>query len=109
MAEDEQLLSDDELDAQYRSLIDSFIDQANQQAQSSSIENISMALLHAASRYNAYVVSSHAETLAEYEKELDRARAFFLSKYDEMLNENLDDYKKVYQQGMKYIHLMKSF
>jgi phosphate uptake regulator len=106
MAE-EELLTDEELDAQYRSLIDSFIDQANQQSQSSSIENVSMALLHAASRFNAYVVSSHAENLADYEKELDRARAFFMSKYDEMLSENLEDYKKVYQQDMKYIHLMK--
>ena len=105
MAED--LMTDEELDAKYRELIDRFIDLANQQSQHNSIENVGMALLHAASRFNAYVVSSHAATLEEYESELDRARAFFISNYQDMLAENLEDYKTSYQSEMKYMHLLK--
>ena len=104
----EDLMTDEELDAQYRALVDSFIDLANKQAEHSNIENVSMAMLHASSRFNAFVVSSHAPTLADFEKEQDQARAFFLSKYEEMLTDNLDDYKKVYQDEMKYTHLMRN-
>ena len=100
-------MTDEELDAQYRELTDAFIDQANQLVKQSNIENVSLALLHAAARFNAYVVSSHAATLTEYEHELDKARTFFMSSYDEMLNENLQDYKKVYMDDYKYMNFMK--
>ena len=100
-------MTDEELDVQYRDLTDAFIDQANQLVKQSNIENVSLALLHAASRFNAYVVSNHAATLTEYENELDRARAYFMSSYDDMLNENLQDYKKVYEGDFKYSHFMK--
>ena len=39
------------------------IDRANELAESNSPENVGMALLFAASRYNAHVVSQHAQTL----------------------------------------------
>ncbi len=103
----ENLMTNEELDSEYRDMVDVFIDQANELAKQSNIENISMALLHAASRFNAFVVSSHASTLSEYENELDKARAFFMSNYNEMLNENLQDYKKKYDEDFKYLHLME--
>jgi len=60
----EQVFSDEEFDIQYRSMIDTFIDQANQHAENNNPENVGMALLFAASRFNAFVVSQHAESLA---------------------------------------------
>jgi len=99
-------MSEEELDLQYRKMIDSFIDQANDLVPKSNPENVSMALLHAASRFNAFVVSTHAETLDDYENDIDKAKVFFMSKYDEMLSENLEDYKEVYKDELKYAHLM---
>ena len=61
-----------------------------------------MALLFAASRFNAFVVSQHAENLEDYEKELEKAQHFFTNQYQEMLTENLEDYKKVYQKYYKF-------
>lgn len=100
----DDIISDEELDRQYRAMIDSFIDQANQHAQLNSAENVGMALLFAASRFNAFVVSQHAESLQQYEKDLDKARAFFNQQYYDMLDENLEDYKSVYH---KYHQFMK--
>jgi len=94
----EQPLSDDEVDVIYRQMIDSFIDRANELADQNSPENVGMALLFAASRFNAFVVSQHAENREDYEKDLEKARQFFLSQYQEMLGENLEDYKKVYDK-----------
>ena len=98
----EKSLSDDEVDVIYRQMIDSFIDRANQLAEENSPENVGMALLFAASRFNAFVVSQHAENLEDYEKDEEKAQQFFISQYKEMLIENLDDYKKAYQKYHKF-------
>ena len=58
----DETLSDEELDEIYRRMVDSFIDRANELAETNSAENVGMALLYAASRFNAHVVSQHSET-----------------------------------------------
>ena len=98
-------LSDDEVDVVYRQMIDSFIDRANELADQNSPENVGMALLFAASRFNAFVVSQHAEKLEDYEKEMEKAQHFFTNQYQEMLTENLEDYKKVYEKYYKFTKL----
>lgn len=102
MADDS--LEDEELEQVFRSMADSFIDRANEYAEINSPENVGLALLYAAARYNAHVVSQHAPTLEDFEKDLPRAREFFAGQYQQMLEENLEDYKSVYT---KYSHLMK--
>lgn len=93
----EHEMTDEELDEHFRQLVDAFIDQANELVRHSNPQNVGQALLHAASRYNAFVVSSHAPTLAEYNRDLFRARDFFVTQYEEMLDANLADYKKIYE------------
>lgn len=100
----DETLTDEELDEIYRRMIDLFIDQANEFAETNGKENVGLALLYAASRFNAHVVSQHANTLEDYEKDLPRARAFFQGQYSEMLDENLEDTKQVFT---KYAHLIK--
>jgi phosphate uptake regulator len=100
MAQDS--ISEEEVDALYRNMIDAFIDQANELAEQNSPENVGMALLFAASRFNAFVVSQHAENIGDYEKDLKKAQEFFSSQYREMLNENLEDYKSVYAKYHKF-------
>ncbi len=97
-----EAINDDELDTQYRQIIDNFIDQANTLAENNSPENVGMALLFAASRFNAYVVSQHAENIENYEKDLEKARSFFSAQYLEMLDENLDDYKRIYDKYFQF-------
>jgi hypothetical protein len=96
-------ISDEELDEIFRRMADLFIDRANEFAETNSPENVGMALLYAASRFNAHVVSQHANTLEDFERDLPRAREFFQQQYRQMLEENLEDYKKVYT---RYSHLI---
>ena len=100
----DETLSDEELDQIYRKMIDLFIDRANELAEGNGPENVGLALLYAAARYNSHVVSQHASTLEDYEKDLPRAREFFTAQYQRMLDENLEDYKSVYT---KYANFMK--
>ena len=97
-------ISDEELDEVYRGMVDQFIDRANELAENNSPENVGMALLYAASRFNAHVVSQHADTLEDYERDLTRAQEFFVKQYQQMLDENLEDYRQVYT---RYAHLLK--
>lgn len=101
MADDS--ISDEELDEIYRRMIDLFIDRANEFAETNSQENVGLALLYAAARYNAHVVSQHANTLEDYEKDLPRARSFFRGQYQEMLDENLEDYKTTFTRYANFI------
>ena len=103
MAQDS--INEEEVDALYREMIDSFIDRANELAEGNSPENVGMALLFAASRFNAFVVSQHAENIDDYEKDLVKAQDFFSSQYREMLDENLEDYKSVYAKYYKFTKL----
>ncbi len=100
----DKTLSDEELDEIYRRMVDMFIDRANEFAESESQENVGMALLYAAARFNAFVVSQHANTLEDYERDTPKARDFFRAQYQQMLDENLEDYKQVYT---RYAHLIK--
>jgi hypothetical protein len=95
-------ISDDEIDTLYREMIDCFIDRANELADQNSPENVGLALLFAASRFNAFVVSQHAENIDDYEKDLVKAQEFFRTQYREMLDQNLEDYKKVYTKYHKF-------
>ena len=99
----DETISDDELDEIYRRMVDSVIDRANEMAETNSPENVGMALLYAASRYNAHVVSSHAETLEDYERDIHKAREFFQAQYEQMLDENLEDYKLNYTKYSNFI------
>jgi hypothetical protein len=101
MADDS--LNDEELDEIYRRMIDLFIDRANELAETSSKENVGLALLYAAARFNAHVVSQHANTLDDYEKDMPRARQFFQGQYQEMLEENLEDHKQIYTKYANFI------
>jgi len=100
----DESLKDDELEAIFRGMADTFIDRANEFAEANSQENVGLALLYAAARYNAHVVAQHAPTLEDYEKDLPRAREFFAGQYQQMLEENLEDYKSIYA---KYSSFMK--
>ncbi len=99
----DESITDDELDEIYRRMVDMFIDRANELAETNSPENVGMALLYAASRFNAHVVSHHAQSLEDYERDIPKAREFFHTEYQQMFDENLEDYKLTYTKYSDFI------
>ena len=99
----DESITDDELDEIYRRMVDMFIDRANELAETNSPENVGMALLYAASRFNAHVVSHHAQSLEDYERDIHKAREFFHAQYQQMFDENLEDYKLTYTKYSNFI------
>ncbi len=100
-------LTDEELDRKFRALVDEFIDAANARCETEHKENVGLAMLYAAARFNAFVVASHADDLAGYEGSRDQALEYFGGEYRRMLEENLDDYRSVFGNTGPYAHLVR--
>ncbi len=90
-------MTDEQTEREFRETADTFIKLANEHIESQSKENVGMALLYAASRFNAFVVAAHNDNLKDFEGDHDRAIGFFMVEYLRMLQENLDDYKRAYK------------
>lgn len=101
----EELLSEEAIDRQFREIADKFIDLANNHVDQANRENISLALLYTAARYNAFVVASHAKNVKAYDADRQKAKDYFAGQYSSMLDENLDDYRETYE-NLQYAHLM---
>lgn len=91
-------MTDEATEREFRRVADAFIDLANQHMTEVQKENVGMALLFAAARFNAFVVASHSATLDKYESDRAKAIEFFSSNYLDMLKENLDDYRRAYEE-----------
>ena len=98
-------ISDEEVNLQFREIADAFIDLANDQSNRFNRENVSLALIYAAARFNAFIVAGHADDGAAYDRDRDSAFDYFTGEYQRMLEENLDQYREVFGQ-QKYQHLM---
>lgn len=91
-------MTDEATEREFRRVADAFIDLANEQIESAPKENVGMALLFAASRFNAFVVASHCKTLDRYESDRKKAIEFFSKEYLRMLEENLEDYRRAFEE-----------
>ena len=105
MSDDTTSLSDEEVPLQFREIADAFIDLANDRSNRFNKENVSLALLYAAARFNAFIVAGHADDGAAYDRDRDSAFDYFTGEYQRMLKENLDPYREMFGQ-QKYQHLM---
>lgn len=89
----------EEIDREFRAVVDKFIHLANEQIETVQREHVSLALLYAAARFNSFIVSTHAPGKEKFRADRKAAFKFFTGEYHRMLEENLDDYEKVYDQA----------
>jgi len=87
-----------EIDREFRQVVDRFIALANEQIELVKREHVSLALLYAAARFNSFIVTSHAPSRDKFIADRPAATKFFTAEYRRMLDENLDDYQRVYDK-----------
>jgi hypothetical protein len=87
----------EEIDREFRQVVDRFIHLANEQIETVQREHVSLALLYAAARFNSFIVSTHAPSREKFEQDRPAAFKFFTAEYHRMLEENLDDYQRVHE------------
>jgi hypothetical protein len=88
----------EEIDREFRQVVDRFIALANEQIDTVKREHVSMAMLYAAARFNSFIVASHAPDVEKFRADKSKAFEFFCTEYHRMLTENLDDYERIYAQ-----------
>lgn len=94
---DEDVRDQDVIDREFRQVVDRFIRLANEQIDTVKREHVSMAMLYAAARFNSFIVSTHAPSRAKFQEDRTKAFKFFTDEYRRMLEENLNDYERVYE------------
>jgi hypothetical protein len=91
-------MTDEATEREFRRVADTFIDLANEHIEKAPKENVGMAMLYAASRFNAFVVAAHCKTLDKFEADQTKAVEFFKEEYLRMLKENLNDYRRAFEE-----------
>lgn len=95
-AEEDQR-NQEEIDREFRGVVDKFIALANEEIETVKREHVSMALLYAAARFNSFVVAAHSGSLDKFRADRPTATKFFKSEYERMLQENLTDYERIFK------------
>ena len=97
-------MSDKETAAAMFKMADQFIDVANRLVEGESIDmgEVGAALRYAAARFNAHEAAYKATDLAA---ERNDALAWFSSQYNEMLEENLDQHIKYFEDKKRSLSL----
>lgn len=94
-------MKDKEFDKQFWQRADQFINLANQQSQEVSPGEVSVSMLFAAARYNAFIAAATAKNIDELKKNKEEAIRYFSNQYYEMFAENIEDWIENYDQYIK--------
>lgn len=102
-------MSDPDQDALLRKLADSFINVANEHAETQDKNITNTAFMYAASRFCAYVAASSARNLQDFQGKQKQGVDFFSAEFQRMLESNMKNYEKVFQstETLRYEEFMK--
>ena len=94
-------MSTSKTDDNFYNRADEFINLANKQSDDISVSKVNSSLLFAASRFNAFIVSSMSNNIEDLKRDKDEAIKFFTDQYIKMLTENIDENIKNYERNNK--------
>jgi len=102
-------MSDPDQDVLLRKLADSFINIANEHAETQDKNITNTAFMYAASRFCAYVAASSARNLQDFQGKQKQGIEFFSAEFQRMLETNMKNYEKVFQstETLRYEEFMK--
>ena len=86
-------MSNEQPDAQFWKLVDSFVKSANDMGETAPAAKVSVAMLYAASRFSAFIAAQSAQSLADLASHHDEAVEYLVKQFANMLRENLTNYE----------------
>jgi hypothetical protein len=94
-------MTTDTTDPKFFERADAHIDLSNEQMSDASRGKVSASMMYAAARFNAWVSAKGFESAAEMTEAKAETVEYFVAEYRKMLEENLDDYIKKFEQYMQ--------
>ncbi|SFU35481.1 DUF3144 domain-containing protein [Pseudoduganella namucuonensis] len=85
-------------DEQFWQLIDTFINTANEKAQTMDRNVIGPALLFAATRFNAYMLAMATGNVEDFGKQKEAAMKYYLEQHEKMLRDNFTDFESNFEK-----------
>lgn len=92
-------MSTTKTDDEFYKRADEVINLANKQCDTISSSKVSASLLFAASRFNAFIVTSMSTNVEQLKRDKNEAIQYFTDQYIQMLTENLDENIKNYERN----------
>lgn len=102
-------MPDTNQDQLLRKLADTYINIANDQAETQDKNIVNTSFMYAASRFCAYVAASSARNLEDYQNKQKQGIEFFTGEFQRMLESNMHNYEKVFNstETLRYEEFMK--
>ena len=102
-------LTQEEQNKLFKHIADTHIDLANSQLETADIHIVSSGLVYGAARFNAFTIASESDNLKNYNERRKGAVAHYTKLFQNMLEENLDNYKEAFTtpEEPRYSHLVK--
>ena len=102
-------MSKSDQDQILRKHADTFINVANEHAETQDKNLTNTAFMYAASRFCAYVAASSARNLEDFQGKQKQGIDFFSGEFTRMLESNMKNYEKVFQstEALRYEEFMK--
>lgn len=90
-----------DIDEDFYTRADSFIDLANEHAATTARDNVSTSFMYSSARFNAWVCATGLSSSGEMRAAKPTRIAFFVEQYRMMLEENMDSYIEHFDEYMK--------
>jgi signal transduction protein with GAF and PtsI domain len=102
-------MSNQDQDLLLRQLADTFINVANDHAETQDNNIVNTAFMYAAARFCAFVAASRALSLNDFQEKQLQGIEFFTTEFKQMLESNMRNYEKQFQptEQLPYAKYMK--
>jgi hypothetical protein len=94
-------MADTTTDPKFFERADAHINLSNEQLSDISRGKVSASMMYATARFNAWVSACGFDTVGDMAKAKGETLEYFVTEYRKMLEENLDDYIKNFDEYMK--------
>ena len=91
----------EQIDAEFYSRADSFIDLANEHCKTVERGKVNASLMYSVARFNAWISAAASTSGAQMQEAKAARMEYFIGQYREMLEENMDNYIKNFDAYMK--------
>lgn len=85
-------------DEQFLQLIDTFINLANEKAQTIDPAIIGPSLLFAATRFNAYMLAGASGSVEKFAEQKEAAMKYYLDQHEKMMRDNFADFENNFEK-----------
>lgn len=100
-------MTDKDTNKIFKEIADAYINVGNEYLDEHDSNLVGSSFIYGAARFSAFIVASGSRDLEHYKENKETAVSHFTAHFQQMLQENLDNYESSFEQEPKYKKYMK--